>query len=398
MGGEKPKKTILIVDDSPENLRILSNLLKGEYRLMAATNGAKALELAMSESKPDLVLLDVMMPEMDGREVCRRLKGCDDTREIPVIFITAMSEVEDEAHGFALGAVDYITKPFNPTIVEARVRTHLDLKEKNEIITQEREELRVAHELLTKAINRLQADIRLAAEIQKNMLPDSTKHPFPEALTIVTRYNPEMDVGGDFFDFAAPDDKHASVILADVAGHGLQAAFITGLIKTSFELAGKALLTAAGFANDLNEILCRLTPPNSFATVVYCLYDLHERRLHYFNGGHGPWPIFVTPQGKVGPISQKTNVLLGIFEKQEFKEEVFDISPGSKLILATDGLVDALNPQGESFGYERLMSTIGRHSGVPAKDLDRIIFQELETFTHGADQNDDIAAVTIEFH
>lgn len=118
------KPIVLIVDDTPANIQILVPLLKGDYRTLVATRGEKALELAAARS-PDVILLDIMMPEMDGYEVCRRLKSNPQTDDIPVIFITAKSETADEAKGFELGAVDYITKPFNSVIVQARVRTHV---------------------------------------------------------------------------------------------------------------------------------------------------------------------------------------------------------------------------------------------------------------------------------
>lgn len=115
------KSTILVVDDTPDNLTLMSGLLKDNYRVKIANNGARALKIAESDTPPDLILLDIMMPEMDGYEVCRRLKADVKTRDIPVIFLTAKTEVVDETHGFELGASDYITKPISPPIVLARV-------------------------------------------------------------------------------------------------------------------------------------------------------------------------------------------------------------------------------------------------------------------------------------
>jgi putative two-component system response regulator len=123
--------TILVVDDLAENLMILDGILRPEYRVQAARDGPKALVLALGHDPPDLILLDVMMPEMDGFEVCRRLKADPRTRRIPVIFVTALGEVEDEARGFEVGGVDYIAKPVSPPIVRARVRTHLTLYDRN---------------------------------------------------------------------------------------------------------------------------------------------------------------------------------------------------------------------------------------------------------------------------
>jgi len=122
-------KTILIVDDTPANIAAALAILKDQYRTRVATSGAKALEHAGAADKPDLILLDVTMPDMDGYEVCGRLKADPETASIPVVFLTARTEAEDEAKGFELGAVDYIHKPFNPTVVRARVHTHLLLRD-----------------------------------------------------------------------------------------------------------------------------------------------------------------------------------------------------------------------------------------------------------------------------
>jgi putative two-component system response regulator len=124
------KPTILVVDDVPENIDILGGILKDEYRVRAATNGPSALSL-VAKSPPDLILLDIMMPGMDGYEVCRMLKSQQSSRKIPVIFVTAMGEVEDESRGFAVGCVDYITKPVSPAIVRHRIKTHLALYDQN---------------------------------------------------------------------------------------------------------------------------------------------------------------------------------------------------------------------------------------------------------------------------
>jgi putative two-component system response regulator len=122
------RATVLVVDDTPDNLSLMSALLKNSYKVKVANHGDKALRIAASATPPDLILLDVMMPDIDGYEVCRRLKASPRTRDIPVVFLTARSEVEDEQKGLALGAVDYITKPISPPILMARVATQLSLK------------------------------------------------------------------------------------------------------------------------------------------------------------------------------------------------------------------------------------------------------------------------------
>lgn len=128
------KPTILIVDDMAANIAILSDLLKSDYRIKVAISGEKALEIANASEKPDLILLDIMMPGMDGYEVCKELKSSPVTSNIPVIFVTALNDVKDEEYGLNLGAVDYIFKPFHPDVVKVRVKNHIALKLKSDML------------------------------------------------------------------------------------------------------------------------------------------------------------------------------------------------------------------------------------------------------------------------
>ncbi len=135
MKNTNDKSTVLVVDDTPENIDVLVGILKDDYKVKVALNGEKALQIVVTAKEPpDLILLDIMMPGMDGYEVCRRLKESAFSRKIPVIFVTAKGETEDEAKGFKLGAVDYITKPVSPAIVKARVKTQLDLYDQNRVL------------------------------------------------------------------------------------------------------------------------------------------------------------------------------------------------------------------------------------------------------------------------
>jgi CheY-like chemotaxis protein len=137
----KDKPILLAVDDTPANLDLLNGILRDDYKVKIATNGAKALELAAKDPQPDIILLDVMMPDMDGYEVCRRLKMDPSTESIPVIFVTAKAEVQDEQQGLQLGAVDYVTKPFHQDIVLARVKRHLDSHRRTRDLLKENQEL-----------------------------------------------------------------------------------------------------------------------------------------------------------------------------------------------------------------------------------------------------------------
>jgi len=120
---------ILVVDDVPENIHTLKNLLKDDYTIAAATNGQKAIEIAQKEPLPDLIILDILMPQMDGYEVCQKLKSIEATQDIPIIFVTSLSDADEQDRGIALGAVDYISKPITPLLTKQRIATHLKLRE-----------------------------------------------------------------------------------------------------------------------------------------------------------------------------------------------------------------------------------------------------------------------------
>lgn len=162
MNEAEPQHSVLIVDDMTSNIQVLANALQDDYRIKVATNGQKAIEIANSDNPPDLVLLDIMMPDMDGYEVCRELKSNPKTSGIPVIFVTSLNEVDEEERGLNLGAVDYITKPFHLPIVKARVRNHLSLKLKTDLL----EEL--SHiDGLTHIANRRHFDEFLSKELRR---------------------------------------------------------------------------------------------------------------------------------------------------------------------------------------------------------------------------------------
>jgi diguanylate cyclase (GGDEF)-like protein len=153
---------ILIVDDERHNIKVLTELLREEYKIMAAKTGEQALKAVQGPNPPDLILLDIMMPGIDGYEVCRRLKADSLSMHIPVIFVSALDASDDESHGFELGAVDYITKPFKPVVVKARVKTHIQLKQKSDLL-----ERMASIDGLTDIPNRRNFDDTLERELRK---------------------------------------------------------------------------------------------------------------------------------------------------------------------------------------------------------------------------------------
>ena len=193
MSEETAKPVILAVDDTPENLDVVRGLLAHEYTVKVAINGQTALKI-VEKQPPDLILLDIMMPGLSGYEVCEQLKANPASKDIPVIFLTAMDQTTDESKGFELGAADYITKPVNPPILEARVRTHLALK-------RSMDELNKAYGIIKSQKDRMEDELNIGHKIQMSMLPlDFPAFPDRTEFSINALLKPAREVGGDFYD------------------------------------------------------------------------------------------------------------------------------------------------------------------------------------------------------
>ena len=232
-------KTVLLVDDAPANLQVVNSILKSTYKIQIATSGEKALKIANQSPTPDLILLDVMMPEMDGYEVCSHLKSAADTRDIPVIFLTGQTETDDETKGFEVGAVDYIHKPFSPAVVKARVHTHLVLRG-------------IREQLASQLLN-IQQEMETARQIQLSILPREI--PSIPGLDIAARYIPMTSVAGDFYDFIQIDENRIGILVADVSGHGMPAALISSMLKIALAAQSGCASDPARVLNGLNQAL-----------------------------------------------------------------------------------------------------------------------------------------------
>ena len=259
MSESEDRKTLLLVDDAPANIQVANAILKDDYRVRVATSGAKALELVKAKPAPDLILLDVEMPEMDGYEVCRRLKTDPETREIPVIFLTGKTEAEDETRGFSVGAVDYIHKPFSPSVVQARVQTHLALRE--------------TREQLARQLSAIQHELEMARKIQLSILPREV--PRVEGVEIAARYVPMTSVAGDFYDFIPVDDKRFGALVADVSGHGVPAALVASMLKIALAAQSPHASDPARVLAGLNQALCGKFATH-FVTAAYLFVDTGE--------------------------------------------------------------------------------------------------------------------------
>lgn len=379
---QPPQKTILIVDDTPINLGVISGALKDLYKTKVATNGEKALAIANGEDKPGLILLDVMMPEMDGYEVCRRLKANPETKEIPVIFLTGQTGTEDETKGFEVGAVDYIHKPFSEPVVKARVRTHLMLRE--------------AHEQIARQLVAINIELEMARQIQLSILPRST--PKIHGLDIVARYMPMTSVAGDFYDFIIVDDKHVGILIADVSGHGLPSALIASMLQVA--LAGQAANASdpVRVLSGLNQALCGKFEHN-FVTAAYVYVDTEKKMMTYAGAGHPPLLLWRNSAGKVDEVVEN-GLFLGMFPEAKYASLQLPVGASDRVILYTDGIPETKNSSEQEFGTARIMKFMNNSKSLAVDQFADGLLDELSNWSgqpRGQGQQDDITVLTIDF-
>jgi phosphoserine phosphatase RsbU/P len=376
------QKLILIVDDTPTNLGVISGALTDTYKTKVATNGQKALALASGEEKPDLILLDVVMPEMDGYEVCTRLKADPATREIPVIFLTGQTSVEDETRGFSVGGVDYVHKPFSPAIVKARVHSHILLRE--------------ARAQLARQLDVLNAELEMARQIQLSILP----HELPKlpGLDIAARFLPMATVGGDFYDFIRIDDKHLGILIADVSGHGLSSALIASMLQVA--LAGQVAHASqpAEVLTGLNQAVCGKFSTN-FVTAAYIYLDLEKNFMRYAGAGHPPLMQYRSGTGKAGQFLEN-GMVLGIMDDSEYAALEIPLAPGDRQVLYTDGILEAANSAEEMYGAERFMRFLESNKSLNAGQFADALLAEIARWTGQSGeqgQQDDLTLVLFDF-
>lgn len=367
-----PAATILIVDDNPVNLQVLVRTLQGGgHRILAATSGRAALEIA-ARARPDLMLLDVMMPEMDGFDVCRAIKARPETRETVVIFLSALGEVSDKVSGLGLGAADYITKPIQAEEVLARVANHLTRQ------FLERE--------LRRSRDRLDRELANAADMQRRLLPKAM--PAHPGVEFAAFYRTSRHAGGDYYDVLPLGGDRYGVMVADVSGHGAPAAIVMAMIRA-------VLHTFPGIPDDppavlhhINRHFDYLWDTAMFATAVYGVLDAGRRTWRSSCAGH-PLPLLVRPGAEARHLPIESTVMLLFTELGEVSCPEEALRPGDRIVLYTDGVTDRQAPDGTLYDLERLVGVLTGAAALPPAGMVERLTADLDGFAGGHEPDDD---------
>ena len=389
---EPVPEIILVVDDDKTNRSLLSIILKKTgYRVIEAVDGQDAIAKGL-ETPVDLVLLDIMMPNMDGYEACRRMKENPATWDIPVIFLSAKVETGDKIMGLDSGGADYVTKPFDRGEVLARVKSQLRIRS-------------LTREVIEKQ-KQLENDLKVAAEIQQSLLP-SREIPENSHLKWAWRFKPCEEIGGDIFNILRLDDTHYAIYMLDVSGHGVASALVTVSASQMLQPHTNTLVRhdrGKGSAEKIvspADVVKRLDQEypmerfDKYFTLVYLLIDTEKGLLRYCNAGHPP-PILFRADGIVEKL-EKGGPMVGLKGALPFEEGEIALVPGDRVVLYTDGVVEYEKSDMDFYGEDRFRAVITRSAGLHIDGFLDAAMEELTAFGEGVPPRDDITLLAFEY-
>ncbi len=387
------ERTILLVDDEQTNLQVLKTLLDAQgYQVMLAENGREAIE-RIKEKTPDMLIMDVCMPEMSGLEVCRIIKSEFREKLIQVILLTGLSSTESKVQGLDSGADDYLTKPYKNEEVLARIRSALRIHDLATSLYKTNLELQKVNRDLATANRRIKEDLKVVGDIQRSFLPQIfPRHP---DLEFASFYEPSEQAGGDYYDVIEISKSRWGLLMADVTGHGAPAAVVMAITHLLMNSVVNTFRHPSTALKVINEKLNVHLAPTFYVTMFYGVLDLDEMRLIYSSAGHDIMLLYRARTGKVEELKTDRGFPLKLVESDEYDEQSVQIEPGDRIILFTDGIVEMRNADGELFGYDRLIDVICRNSQGSAQDLVDAIIRELEMFCAEHPYKDDVTLLVL---
>jgi sigma-B regulation protein RsbU (phosphoserine phosphatase) len=383
---------LLIVDDNEDNRYTLSRRLAryGYKRLTTASNGREALQLLQTQPF-DLVLLDIMMPEMNGYEVLERLKASAELRQLPVIMISAVDEMDSAIRCIELGAEDYLAKPFNPTLLRARIGASIEKKRL-------RDELRAS-------LRRLQQELDAARALQLGMLPSVFPARSPERpVEVHALMEPAREVGGDLYDCFYAGENSFCFLVGDVSGKGAPAAMFMARTRSLVRMAVQAwqepwgeALSPASLAQMVNQELCQNNAERMFVTLFLGFLNTRTGDLAYINAGH-PTPYLLRASGPVEPCEGRPERPLGVRPDTVYHNRVAALYTGDEVFVSTDGVIEAISESGELYTEERLYADLCALRDAPPETIVRLVKERVDAFSGTAPKTDDVTALALRWH
>ncbi|BBE30362.1 transcriptional regulator [Tepiditoga spiralis] len=370
------KNKIVVIDDSSINRMFIKTIIEEnlpKFEVFEAENGMEGFKLC-KEEKPNVILLDIMMPELDGYEVCKMLKKEESTKRIPVIFLSALTDAEDKAKGFDVGGIDYITKPSEIKEVIARINTHAGL-------------YNVQNEL-REYIKKVNEDLLMAQKVQIEMLPKTKK---VDGLSMDWCFKPSFNVSGDMFGLI-PIESGAIFYVIDVSGHGAASAMLSLLIKQQIEnLVSTGITDLKILGKKLDDGKFFNLSDGAYFTAIFV--KIENNKANICNFGHRE-PLLISDKIKV---INEGNFPLGmnLINEEEIVEKIYDFQKDDIILLYTDGLIEAVNENNKEFTMEMIIKLIKNIQEKTPKIIINKIKEEFEHFIESKKPDDDITIFAV---
>ena len=370
---------ILIVDDVKTNIDILVQALRDDYKLSVAIDGAAALR-NIEKSPPDLVLLDIVMPGIDGYEVCRQLRAQASTRELPVMFLSSLEDVADKTRGFEVGGNDYLTKPFEILEVKARVRSLLKAKAYADAVREA-----------------MARDLRIAREIQMGILPADLASTTKETgIDVDAAIEPVREVGGDLYEVLRAADDRVVIALGDVSGKGIPAALFMAVAMTVLRTLARQIAEPDEILRRLNDELAEQNPRGMFVTMQCLVFDLARRRVSCAGAGHHQL-VILSPGRAPRLACPSTGRPAGLMPFNPIEREDLPLRDGDIVVLFSDGVSEAMNAGEDFYGEERLLAVLASMPGASPSEIVTQVVADVRAFADGAKQSDDITVLAARY-
>ena len=380
---------ILSVDDEAPMESMMKQFFRrkirsGEYEFYFARNGVKALEILKDTPDIEIILLDINMPEMDGLTMLAKVNEMQNPA-LRVIMVSAYGDLANIRQAMNNGAFDFVMKPINLADLSMTIEKAI-------------EQINYVHESQKEhsQLESLKKDLTMARDIQQYFLPQMFP-PFPEdsdRLNIYASMEAAKDIGGDFYDFFRIDDDHIAFVIGDVCGKGIPAALFMAVSRTIIRSKGAQYGTAGACMTESNRLLEGYSADCMFVTVFYAIYNTKTGFVTYANAGHNP-PHLLRNDGTVEELPRSTNMMLGVFDMAAFEEDSLQLEPGDTLVMFTDGVTEAMNPDETEFGTGRLKMTLGGLAGKSSQQIIGGVRDAIKDFADGAEQSDDITMLVV---
>lgn len=380
---------ILSVDDEVDLELLLTQyfrrkIRKGEYEFLFAHNGLEALKMLQKTPDIDIILSDINMPEMDGLTMLSKINEIRNPA-LKCIMVSAYGDMGNIRTAMNNGAFDFATKPIDLEDLEKSIENAI--AQINYIKQTQKE-----HNQLVD----IQNDLELAHNIQQSILPVDFNLPFKQGTDydLFASMHAAKDVGGDFYDFFRIDDKHLGFTMADVSGKGVPAALFMAVSRTMIKALGLNEISSARCMEMANDMLCEESVDSMFVTVFYGVLDLETGQIDYTNAGHNT-PYVVHPDGSIEALPIAGNLIVGAVSGMPYKNGTLMLKPGDKLVMYTDGVTEAMDPQFVELGDARFEELLKKQGSADCKQTTEAIAQYVKEWANGAPQSDDVTIMVL---